>query len=157
MNIVEQNMRVQTAAEKEREIGLKKMLRESRSAEVRENHEKREEIRLGRKIFLGEKHNLMKTLREDAEKKWSQKMSKFVKERDWIQGMTFLSLMHHLNNLHKRKKEAHRRRQNIFLKFHFFVLKYRRNILKRGDSLFERLIFDIRGYRKDEILILILF
>jgi len=145
VNRVEQNKRIASASEKQREIAQKRILLQSRSSEALENKNMRESMKLQRKMFLVERHGIQKAVSHDERTKLEQKTLKTILHRDWILALTFPVLMKNLKKIYDEKREAFKRRQRIFLKIQLFAIRHRRKLLKKGPSLYDRLVFDIRG------------
>jgi len=146
VNRVERNKSIKSPDDKQKELIERRVLLESRSSEAMENRNQRESMKLQRKMFLAERHDIQKAVKNDERMKFEEKIMKMIMHRDWIQALVFPVLMKNLKKMYDEKREAFKRRQRIFLKIQLFAIRYRRKLQRKGSSLFDRLVFDIRGY-----------
>ncbi len=145
MNRVERNKSIKSPGDKQQELVERRILLESRSSEAMENRNKRVSMKLERKMFLAERHNIQKAVKENERNKEEVRVLKMILHRDWIQALVFPVLMRNLKKVYDEKREAFKRRQRIFLKIQLFAIRYKRKLQRKGPSLLDRLVFDIRG------------
>jgi len=145
VNRVERNKSIKSPGDKQQELVERRILLESRSSEAMENRNKRVSMKLERKMFLAERHNIQKAVKENERNKEEVRVLKMILHRDWIQALVFPVLMRNLKKVYDEKREAFKRRQRIFLKIQLFAIRYKRKLQRKGPSLLDRLVFDIRG------------
>lgn len=112
------------------------------------NKKMRDEEKMQKKILAAGKHDIQRAIRDYMDSQRDIVLTKQAFQKDWLGTFAFFTMMHNLKFMYKEKKKTFKKRQEIFLRFSFFLIRYKRSLMKRGEHLRDRMIFDIRGYRE---------
>ena len=112
------------------------------------NKKVRDEEKMQKKMLSAGKHDIKRAIRDYIDSQRDVVLTKQAFQKDWLGTFAFFTMMNHLKFMFKEKKKAFKKRQEIFLRFQIFLIRYKRALKKRGEFLRDRMIFDIRGYTK---------